>query len=868
MGNDGTKGVIRMGDTLKPGLFRGVATDLSKRLRFLFTMLLCLLAVSLCFSQFGIMSYGESVEGDLNFMLLILPAAMGALMLGLVPGVTIGVLTGVFLMFRAQWSPTSYFDIYLSDPVLSVVSISVGSLLAAAVFVLSGRLWPSRSQPDLSPLSRVRACKVASIIIGCFLLCAAFSYGSRGVAYAVLPSFWLNNNVLAEFYLSALYEVNVFIEVLVNTALLSVACIASEAFDANRRAGSWPDSLSFVFSCWLLLFMVMVFMLASTMSFCAETVRADTRTRESLEAELDYMQQQIAYRVAIDAPVEGLADGYDAENGGTVVIVRDHMIVTSNNAEYSGKPVSGTISNSDEEFDLMVMFGDQFVAYEETDRTYIVVQLRDYGEYTIVAYVPLLEIYAARTSTLLYSALFFLVLLAVVFMVVRRLLRNVVVAPIHRTNDSLELITEGDLNERVTERNVSEFASLSSGINSTVRALRDSVSDVEARIAQELLTAQAIQESALPREFPPFPEIDKFDIYASMKTAKEVGGDFYDFFLIGDKKLGFLIADVSGKGIPASLFMMTAKTQIDNYMEDDLSLGEAIDAANHQLCLSNDANMFVTAFLCVLDYESGELSYVNAGHNPPLILHDGEWEWIRDVSGMPLGLFDGIPYEQFTRKLEVGDMLYLYTDGVTEAMDSEGSLFGEERLEKTLRKYEKMNPRSVGVGVRRAITDFTLDAEQSDDITMLALKYGVPPEPKAVMVLKADDSQLVHVWNFIHEELHRRRAPKSVRNPLDIAAEELFVNVCHYAYPDATDDDPGEVRISFQYEDNPPTLAVEIADDGVPYNPLAKPDAVTPDDIMDVPIGGLGILMAKNSVDEMLYERVGDSNVLTFKKSW
>ncbi|MBQ9042737.1 MAG: ATP-binding protein [Eggerthellaceae bacterium] len=139
------------------------------------------------------------------------------------------------------------------------------------------------------------------------------------------------------------------------------------------------------------------------------------------------------------------------------------------------------------------------------------------------------------------------------------------------------------------------------------------------------------------------------------------------------------------------------------------------------------------------------------------------------------------------------------------------------------------------------------------------------------MILDADVDNLGHVFNFIHEELERRDAPKSVYNPLDIAAEELFVNVCHYAYPDATPDNPGEVRIDVKYDDNPPLLAVTISDDGIPYNPLEKPDAATADEyagIADIPIGGLGILMAKNSVDDMTYERVGDSNVLTFVKRW
>jgi sigma-B regulation protein RsbU (phosphoserine phosphatase) len=358
-----------------------------------------------------------------------------------------------------------------------------------------------------------------------------------------------------------------------------------------------------------------------------------------------------------------------------------------------------------------------------------------------------------------------------------------------------------------------------------------------------------------------------------MKTAKEVGGDFYDFFEIeGTKKIGFIMADVSGKGIPAALFMMASKTQLRNHMQAGLAVDEAVNAANHQLCLGNDAGMFVTALICTLDYETGHIEYVNAGHNPPLVYHDGSWEWKKDVSGMPLGLFDGIPYEKLELDFAKEDTIYLYTDGVTEAMSVENELFGEERLEQTLCQYAGMNPRSISVGVRRAITDFTHDAEQSDDITMLSLKYGVAPEEKAVMILDARRDQLVHVVNYIHAELYRRHAPKSVYGPLDLACEELFTNVCLYAYPEATEENPGIVRIQFDYSPAPPTLTVQISDDGVPYNPLEKEDPATVDSydsIMDIPIGGLGIMLAKKSVEDMSYERAnGTSNVLTFKKSW
>lgn len=855
------------------GWLCGSAVDLKPAYRVVFTFLFALLAASLCFSQFGIISLGSTVQGDLNLVLLLIPAVLCAALFGFVSGAAVGTITGILLMVRAYWTPTSFFDMFLPEPLLSVVPTAVGSIAMAAVIALGAWRWPSDQSSETSGWKRVSVPRMASIFVGCLLLTLCFSYGGRGALLLDTADTFNVNPNLVKAYMGNMMNPYLFLEAMINAIACTVVCVAIEIVDANRRAGSWANDMSSVFSLWLFFSMVFVFMIASAASFCIETVRADRETSQMLNAELDYIEQQIAYRQAQDAPINNLLDGYTADCNGTVAAVRDYVVVTSNNPEFDGKPVVGTFVESEAEFDALAADSSQFTAYESDSRSFVVMEFRVFSDYVLFAYMPLPATYINRTSTLLNNAVFFLVMFAVVFIAARRLLRGVVVAPIHRTNDTLELITGGDLRKRVDEHGVVEFTALSNGINSTVSALKGTIAEVEQRNAQDLATAKAIQESALPREFPPFPDIDMFDIYASMKTAKEVGGDFYDFFLIENDAtsapvLGFVMADVSGKGIPAALFMMTAKTQIRNYMESGLPVDEAVVAANHQLCIANDAGMFVTMWVGVLDYGTGMMSFVNAGHNPPMLLHEGKWEWIKDTSGMPLGLFDGIPYERFERKLEAGDMLYAYTDGVTEAMDVDGNLFGEARLEATLNEFASFNPRSVGVGVRRAITEFTLDAEQSDDITMLILKYGVPPERKAVMVLPADDKQLIHVYNFIHEELHRRGAPKTVYNPLDIAAEELFVNVCRYAYPDATSENPGEVRISFEYESNPPALTVQIADDGVPYDPLAKPDAVTPDDIADVPIGGLGILMAKRSVDEMSYERVGQSNAVTFKKAW
>ena len=259
---------------------------------------------------------------------------------------------------------------------------------------------------------------------------------------------------------------------------------------------------------------------------------------------------------------------------------------------------------------------------------------------------------------------------------------------------------------------------------------------------------------------------------------------------------------------------------------------------------------------------------MNAGHNPPLLWQSGSWRWLKEKSGLPLGLFDGLPYQAYSVDCQIGDQFLLYTDGVTEAMNESEELFGESRLEDVAKAGFDAHPRALVNAVRREVSSFAGNAEQSDDITMLALEVGVPPEVTASLVVPAAVDELTRVNEFIHTELDRRLCPKRAQNQIDIAVEELFVNVAHYAYPDATPESPGSVRVSYTYSAEPPSVTIDIIDDGIPYDPLAKPDAVTPLEIEDVPIGGLGILMAKRSVDEMRYERVDGSNVVTIVKRW
>ncbi len=240
----------------------------------------------------------------------------------------------------------------------------------------------------------------------------------------------------------------------------------------------------------------------------------------------------------------------------------------------------------------------------------------------------------------------------------------------------------------------------------------------------DLAIASEIQQAILPRVFPPFPEIaDKLDIAASMTPAKDVGGDFYDLFRIDDERIGFVIADVSGKGIPAAIFMAVSRTLIRATGVRGGSPAECIAYSNKLLAAESVDCMFVTVFYGIININTGEINYCNAGHNPPYVLkHDGKVEQLPTMGDCMVGAIDGLPYHEATLQLEKGDALVMYTDGVTEAMNIDYQQFGEERLKETLEDVAMHNCQEMVDAIKSDVAAFAGEAEQSDDITVLTLK--------------------------------------------------------------------------------------------------------------------------------------------------
>jgi sigma-B regulation protein RsbU (phosphoserine phosphatase) len=326
-------------------------------------------------------------------------------------------------------------------------------------------------------------------------------------------------------------------------------------------------------------------------------------------------------------------------------------------------------------------------------------------------------------AALIINALFFIVIL---FLIQRKVLTPVVNLSRHMKNFSAN---DSKLREIKAVRTGDELQDMSESFNRMVAALKEYMQNLEAvtadreRIATELDVATKIQASMLPCIFPAFPERAEFDLYASMEPAKEVGGDFYDFFLTDENTLAVVMADVSGKGVPAALFMVIAKTLIKNNAQYGKSPKEVFETVNNLLCENNEADMFVTAFMGYLDIPTGRFTYVNAGHNPPLIKQGERFEWLKTKPAFVLAGMEDMLYKQQEITLEKGDTLFLYTDGITEAVNNENQLFTDPRLLETVNNGFDLPLKEFTVFIKDEIDKFADGAEQADDITMLVLRY-------------------------------------------------------------------------------------------------------------------------------------------------
>ncbi|MCQ2486071.1 MAG: SpoIIE family protein phosphatase [Clostridia bacterium] len=480
--------------------------------------------------------------------------------------------------------------------------------------------------------------------------------------------------------------------------------------------------------------------------------------------------------------------------------------------------------------------------------------------YYIFSVLPESEAVQMRNIAVYVNSFMEILVFAILFILIYLLIKRVVVNRIKSINSSLATITSGNLDVVVDVRSNEEFASLSDDINSTVDTLKKYIDEASARIDAELEFAKNIQASALPNVSAAFSKRNDFDIFASMNPAKEVGGDFYDVYTTDSDTLNFLIADVSGKGIPAAMFMMRAMTELKSLTESGQPINEVFTNSNNALCTGNDAGMFVTAWQGGIDLSDGTVRFANAGHNPPLVKHsDGRFEYLKSRAGLVLAGMEGIKYKMQEFKLEPGDIVYLYTDGVTEATNSSNELYGEDRLRDALNSRDFESMEELCKFVKSDVDSFVGEAPQFDDITMVALKYiGIP----SVSFEEAEIQDVEKVTAFVEAELEKLDCPMKSAMQINIAIDELFSNIVRYGYPNKK----GPVTVKFKYHTDPTAVFIRFEDEGIPYNPLTKEDPDITLSAEERDIGGLGVFVVKKTMDDMRYKYENGKNILTIKK--
>lgn len=862
----------------KPSLmsWRGLMADSNALVRRAASALLALLSCAMVATQTNYF-----VVGDAHLIAVLAPITACAVLLGPFAATIVGALAGAAELLHAMLLPLDVYEQYFAVPTNSV-------FLFGLIGLVMGLMYAAASRREYKAAWEGLAALVVACAIGATLFTMLFSTS------ASIINTLIGVEVPGKIVSSLTGNKEVLSQILANFGLMAALVVAVSAM--WKRAADTKDerTLGQKFQGWLFVVLCAAYLVCAAVTYTALSVVCRNTAENQMQAQIDYVKgqlrerdnlldvvqmrarmQQSAVEELHQDTISNVATGLPLGKGGITAVAEDGTIVSSSNASLMGMDFEDVVASGlASGFDPSIYDANRSTTWylEDGELGYLraaelgFLRVSRQGTYQIMAALPQTEVYEWRPVMVAVLSGLFMALFAIVYAQASILLKNVVVKNIDETNETLERITGGDLEQKVGARGTVEFAHLSAGINATVGSLKDAIAAEASRNDRDLATSKAIQESALPRVFPPFPEIDSFDIYASMNAAREVGGDFYDFFLLDDGRLGFLIADVSGKGIPASLFMMAAKTEIANNIQAGMDLGIAMQTANWHLCQGNEADMFVTVWAAILDYENGVLTYVNAGHNPPLLRHDGVWEWLPKKRGLIMGTFDIARYTAQTLTLVPGDQLFLYTDGVNEAFSASEEQFGDKRLEQFLQSHADLHPRSLVKEMREELRAWAVGAEQSDDITMLSLEYGVPPESSNTLTLPATLDHLGDALGFVDTELANRCCPITIQHKVDVALEELFVNVCRYAY--TNEDKPGEVRIDYVYNANPNAITVTLTDWGVPFDPIAYADPTKPKSVAAATIGGLGIFMAKKSVDDMSYIRDDDANVVALRKVW
>lgn len=476
------------------------------------------------------------------------------------------------------------------------------------------------------------------------------------------------------------------------------------------------------------------------------------------------------------------------------------------------------------------------------------------------------EMRAYLNSFLIKMLLISFVIIGITMIAYIFFVKKTVTNPIGKLAAFTQEITDSGVfeNQCIHIKTGDEIESLSDSFNYMLAELEEYIKNLSKvtaereRIGTELNVAKRIQASMLPCIFPAFPERHEFDVFASMTPAKEVGGDFYDFFLVDDDHLAMVMADVSGKGVPAALFMMISKTLIKSATQSGLSPKAVLEKVNNQLCENNNAEMFVTVWLGVLEISTGKMKCANAGHEYPAIMRrNGDFELFKDKHGFVLAGMEGARYREYELELNAGDRLFVYTDGVPEATDSSNTLYGTDRMICALNRAKDCSCCKLLESLHRDIDSFVGNADQFDDITMLCIEIkDTASDMKKISIVPSLEN-LPAATDFFESILSEAEVSMKVIAQVNVAVDEIFSNIARYS--GAT-----TAMLGCSMDDHQVTL--RFSDNGRPYDPTVNADPDITLSAKEREIGGLGLFIVKKTMDDVSYSCKDGWNILTLTK--
>lgn len=511
----------------------------------------------------------------------------------------------------------------------------------------------------------------------------------------------------------------------------------------------------------------------------------------------------------------------------------------------------------------------------------------DYGEKTYLFYAPISatgwsvavschhsDIFAKiddmRNRVLIVALPGLMILVILCYLLIKFTMR-----PLTEFANSAMEIAKGNFSAILPKRKKNyEMRMLHNSFSYMQRSLQNYIDELQVttankeRIESELRIARDIQMGMVPKIFPPFPQRSDIDLHAKLIPAKEVGGDLYDFF-IEDDKLYFIIGDVSGKGVPASL-LMAVTCRLFRTVAANIHLpSQIMNVLNNAMAESNESNMFCTAFIGILDIESGLIQYCNAGHNPPIVISpDGKASFLPVKSNLAIGLWENFEYQDQEIKIDKGTMIFLYTDGVNEAESMTKELYGEKRLLNFLSKHYADIPHDVIEKLYDDIKLHTRNTEQNDDITMLCCTVtqnkdadtDTDADMNEQLVMRNNVADIALIAEFIERLCEEYRLSRDVSFNLNLALEEAVSNVMKYAYPE---DEEHEIILDVNKDNN--SITFILSDTGKPFDPTEVDDADITLSAEQRPIGGLGIFIIRKIMKSVKYKREGEKNVLMMK---